>query len=42
MRMSTDYLEFLKYTFADEISYSEAGGGEFKVSQKTDMNFWYQ
>ena len=42
MRMSTKFLEFLKFTFADEISYSSAGFGEFRVSQRTDMNYWYQ
>jgi hypothetical protein len=41
MRMTSNFLEFLKFTYADEISYSPAGYGEFKVGQKTDLNYCY-
>ena len=31
MRITSKFLEFLKFTYADEISYSSSGKGEFKV-----------
>ena len=31
MRMSTKYLEFLKFTYADRITYNPKGYGEFKI-----------
>ena len=41
MRITSKFLQFLKFTIADEISYSP-NAKEFRVHMRTDLNYDYQ